>query len=58
MRVQQIRNIGILEDNKPVSSNDWEKVKKSGELGIKRWINSNLEFKTCLVVLIGTETFN
>lgn len=28
MRVAQIRNIGALEDNKPVSENTWEEVKK------------------------------
>ena len=28
MRVQQVRNIGALEENKPVSPNDWEDVKK------------------------------
>lgn len=56
MRVQQIRNIGSLDDNKPVSVNDWEKVKKGGDVGIKRWINSNLSYKSCLVVLVGSET--
>ena len=30
MRVQQIRNIGMLEDNSPVSPNEWEKIKRSG----------------------------
>ncbi len=34
-RVQQIRNIGALEDNKPVSANDWEKVKKGGDKAIE-----------------------
>ena len=28
LRVAQIRSIGALEDNKPVSANDWEEVKK------------------------------
>jgi hypothetical protein len=55
-RVQQIRNIGALEDNKPVSTNEWETVKKGGESSIKRWIDENLRYKSCLVVLIGSET--
>lgn len=55
-RVQQIRNIGALEENKPVSANDWEQVKRGGEASIKRWINENLNYKSCLVVLIGSET--
>lgn len=57
-RVQQIRNIGALEENKPVSVNDWETVKKGGETSIKKWIDENLKYKNCLVVLIGTETAN
>lgn len=57
-RVQQIRNIGALEDNKPVSPNDWETVKRGGETAIKRWIDENLNYKSCLVVLIGSETAN
>ncbi|WP_229751172.1 TIR domain-containing protein [Undibacterium terreum] len=56
MRVQQIRNIGSLEDNKPVSANDWETVKKSGDASIKKWIDDNMDGRTCVVVLIGEET--
>ena len=55
-RVQQIRNIGALEDNKPVSTNDWETVKRGAS--IKKWIDENLKYKSCLVVLIGSETAN
>lgn len=55
-RVQQIRNIGTLENNEPVSANDWETVKRGGEASIKRWIDENLKNKSCLVVLIGTGT--
>lgn len=57
-RVQQIRNIGALEENKPVSANEWETVKRGGETSIKKWIDENLKYKSCLVVLIGTETAN
>lgn len=57
-RVQQIRNIGALEENKPVSVNDWETVKRGGETSIKKWIDENLKYKSCLVVLIGTQTAN
>lgn len=55
-RVQQIRNIGTLEENKPVSANNWETVKRGGDTSIKKWITDNLKDKSCLVVLIGTET--
>jgi hypothetical protein len=57
-RVQQIRNIGALEENKPVTANDWEQVKRGGDASIKRWINENLGYKSCLIVLIGSETAN
>lgn len=55
-RVQQIRNIGALENDEPVSVNDWETVKRGGETSIKRWIDENLKYKSCLVVLIGSGT--
>lgn len=55
-RVQQIRNIGVLEDNKPVSVNEWEQVKRGGDTSIQRWIDDNMKNKSCLVVLIGSET--
>lgn len=58
LRVQQIRNIGALEDNKPVSVNDWEIVKRGGYASIKKWIDENLKYKSCLVVLVGTDTAN
>lgn len=58
MRVQQIRNIGSLEDNKPVSANDWEQVKRGGDSSIQKWIDDNIKYKNCVVVLIGAETAN
>ena len=56
-RVQQIRNMGALEDNKPVSHNDWETVKKGGDKAIEKWINDNMNYRSCVVVLIGTDTY-
>ena len=58
MRVQQIRNIGALEDNTPVSSNEWENVKKGGDSAIEKWIDDNMKYRSCVVVLIGKETSN
>jgi len=55
-RVQQIRNIGSLEDNKPVSENKWEEVKKKGDTAIENWIDDNMSNRSCVVVLIGEET--
>ena len=56
MRVQQIRNIGVIEDDTPVSPNDWETVKRGGENTIKKWIDDNMKYKDCVVVLIGSDT--
>lgn len=55
MRVQQVRRIGALEGDEPVTANRWEEIKRS-EQGVKNWINENLKGKSCLVVLIGSET--
>lgn len=57
-RVQQIRNIGMIEDNAPVTPNDWEQIKRSGNLAIKNWIDNNMKYKSCVVVLIGSHTYD
>lgn len=57
MRVQQIRNIGVIEDNKPVTPNKWEEIKRGGDSAIERWIDSNIARASCVVVLIGKETY-
>lgn len=56
LRVQQIRNIGALEDNKPVASNQWEDVKRKGDAAVENWIDENMKMRSCVVVLIGEET--
>ena len=58
MRVSQIRNIGALEDNKPVSDNDWEEVKSKGDNNIKKWIDDNMKYRSCVIVMVGEETAN
>lgn len=55
-RTQQVRNIGAIEGNKPASANGWESIKRGGDAAIKRWINEQMEGRTCTVVLIGAET--
>ncbi|MBI4913145.1 MAG: TIR domain-containing protein [Acidobacteria bacterium] len=54
-RVQQIRNIGVIEGNEPVSKNDWEQARRTPG-GIERWIENAMKNRTCVVVLIGSET--
>lgn len=56
MRVQQVRNMGVVEGNTPVSPNNWEEVKKKGAAAVEKWIDDNMSGKSCVVVLIGTDT--
>lgn len=58
MRVQQVRNIGMIDDNEPVTKNEWEAVRRGGDAAIKRWIDENMSHRRCVVVLIGSETAN
>lgn len=55
-RASQVRNMGLLEGNEPVSSNDWEAVKRGGDAAIERWIANQMKGRTCVVVLVGAET--
>ena len=57
-RAGQVRNIGTIEGNKPVSENEWEEVKKKGKANIENWINEQLKYKNCTIVLIGSDTAN
>lgn len=55
-RASQVRNIGIIEGNQPVSDNDWESVKKGGDTAIAKWITDQMYGRSCTVVLVGYET--
>jgi hypothetical protein len=55
-RASQVRNMGAVEGNKPVSDNDWEAVKKGGDAAIDKWIDAQLNGKSCAVVLVGSQT--
>ena len=55
-RAGQVRNMGKVSNDSTFSDNDWESVKKDSELAIKRWINSEMAKRSCIVVLIGSTT--
>lgn len=57
-RVQQIRNMGVVDGNEPVSPNEWEQVKQGGDAAVERWIDEAMKYRRCVVVLIGSETAN
>ncbi len=55
-RAAQVRSMGLVDGNTPVTDNDWEKVKGGGDAAIKKWITGQLSGKSCAVVLIGSQT--
>lgn len=55
-RVSQIRSIGALERNRPVTDNDWEQIKRGGAVAIERWIAEQMKSRSCTVVLVGSNT--
>lgn len=57
-RVQQVKNIGSIEEQPILNYNEWEQIKRGGDDAIKRWINSQMDGKSCTVVLIGSATAN
>jgi hypothetical protein len=56
-RVNLVRHIGQIEDNAPVSPNDWEQIKRT-DAGIRKWIDDNMSHRRCVIVLVGSETAN
>jgi hypothetical protein len=57
-RAAQVRNMGMVEGNKPVSDNDWETVTKDGDAAIEKWIANQMYGRSCTVVLVGSNTAN
>lgn len=55
-RTQQVRNIGALEHDSPVSKSAWEEVKLGGDPAIEDWIETQLKGKSCLICLVGAKT--
>jgi hypothetical protein len=49
--------MGVIEGNTAVSPNEWETVKGRGSSGIEKWISDNMKYKSAVIVLIGSETF-
>ncbi|MBF0586056.1 TIR domain-containing protein [Prosthecochloris sp. N3] len=55
-RACQVRNMGVVEGNKPASDNDWEDVKKGGDTAIQNWIDNQIKGKSVAIILIGENT--
>jgi hypothetical protein len=56
VRVQQVKNMGVLTGQPILTSNRWEEVTGGTKRGIKKYIDEQMEGKTCVVVLIGKRT--
>jgi hypothetical protein len=48
--------MGAVEGQPLLTSNQWQQVERGGEGAIKRWIDTQMAGKSCLVVLIGNQT--
>jgi hypothetical protein len=48
--------MGVIEGNQSVTDNEWETITKGGDKAIQRWIDGQLYGKSCVVVLIGSNT--
>lgn len=55
-RASQIRNLGKVSESSTFSDNDWEEVKEKNDSAIKAWIDSQMEKRSCIVVLVGKTT--
>lgn len=55
-RASQIRNMGKVDGSSTFSDNDWEEVKSKSDEDIRKWINSEMEKRSCIIVLIGETT--
>ncbi len=57
-RAAQVRNIGVIEGNKPAPDNEWEEITRAGDDAIKKWIKDQMKYRSCTVVLVGQNTAN
>ena len=57
-RVSQVKQIGAIDEQPLLDANKWEEIKKKGDDAIEKWIADNMKGKSCLVVLVGTQTAN
>jgi hypothetical protein len=55
-RVQQILNMGAVEGQPILNSQDWEAVKRQGGKAIEKWIDEQMKYKSAVVVLVGAQT--
>jgi hypothetical protein len=55
-RVDGILHSKVLTANVELKLPEWDKVKRSGALAIRRWVENSLKGRSCTIVLIGEQT--
>lgn len=55
-RAAEVRNMKKVSEDSTFSDNDWEEVKSKKESDIRKWIDSQMAMRSCIVVLIGKTT--
>ena len=55
-RAATVRNIGLVEGNRPATDNKWEEVTRGGDAAIRRWIDGQMRRRSCTLVLVGAST--
>lgn len=55
-RVQKVLQIGAVEGQRLLNSQDWEAVRRRGQKAIQEWIDKQMSYKSTVVVLIGAHT--
>ena len=55
-RVQQIRNMGALDEQEILPAQKWEEVKKKGRAAVEAWIDKEMRYKQAVIVLVGNQT--
>lgn len=55
-RVQLVKNMGIIEGQPVLNSQEWESVRAGGTSAIADWIDEQMKYKSAAVVLIGRHT--
>jgi hypothetical protein len=55
-RVGGILSHAALAANREEKLAEWDKIKRSGDFAIKRWLELSLKGRSCCIVLIGAQT--
>lgn len=55
-RSSQVRNMGVVDGNRPASDNEWESITAGGDAQIRKWIDDQIFGKSVSIVLIGSNT--